>query len=59
PWWLAGGMGASNVENALKDLEGIGSKPYGIDASSSVENSPGNKNIEKVKILLDIIRKLA
>lgn len=59
PWWLAGGMGASNVENALKDLEGIGSKPYGIDASSSVENSPGNKNIEKVKILLDIIKKLA
>ncbi|HBU26868.1 MAG TPA: hypothetical protein DEB19_06085 [Synechococcales bacterium UBA8138] len=52
-------MGASNVENALKDLEGIGSKPYGIDASSSVENSPGNKNIEKVKILLDIIKKLA
>jgi phosphoribosylanthranilate isomerase len=52
-------MGASNVENALKDLESIGLKPYGIDASSSVENFPGNKNIEKVKILLDIIKKLA
>ncbi|MCX5930118.1 MAG: phosphoribosylanthranilate isomerase [Synechococcus sp. LacPavin_0920_WC12_MAG_50_7] len=34
---------------------GLGLEPYGIDASSSVEDSPGIKNINEVRNLLTII----
>ena len=55
PWWLAGGMGSNNAASAIEELVALGLEPYGIDASSSVEDSPGIKNINEVKNLLTII----
>ena len=47
PWFLAGGLNPSNVLTALKQV-----KPDGIDLSSGVERSPGNKDLQKVAALL-------
>lgn len=43
PWLLAGGLTPSNVNDALSRL-----KPDGIDLSSGVERSPGDKDLTKV-----------
>ena len=43
PWFLAGGLTPENVAQALQILT-----PDGIDLSSGVERSPGNKDITKV-----------
>ena len=47
PWWLAGGMSADLIPKTLEKVH-----PFGIDASSKLEVSPGIKNIEKVKELI-------
>ncbi|WP_373480074.1 phosphoribosylanthranilate isomerase [Geminocystis sp.] len=46
PWLLAGGINPDNVLSALENL-----KCDGIDVSSGVEISAGNKDLEKVKQL--------
>lgn len=46
PWLLAGGLKPDNVSEALSLLS-----PCGIDLSSGVERSPGDKDLEKVKKL--------
>ena len=46
PWMLAGGLTPENVTEALSQL-----KPDGIDLSSGVEQSPGVKDLAKVKQL--------
>lgn len=43
PWFLAGGLNPNNVLSALCQLA-----PDGIDLSSGVEKSPGNKDLSKV-----------
>ena len=43
PWFLAGGLTPDNVCTALTQLH-----PSGIDLSSGVEVSPGNKNLDLV-----------
>jgi phosphoribosylanthranilate isomerase len=43
PWILAGGITPSNVLEALRQVQ-----PQGIDLSSGVEHSPGNKDLAKV-----------
>lgn len=43
PWMLAGGLTPDNVADALSRL-----KPNGIDLSSGVERSPGDKDLTKV-----------
>jgi len=50
-WWLAGGISIDWVTNIIKDI-----KPYGIDISSSIETTPGVKDISKTKELIDAIR---
>ena len=50
PWLLAGGLTPDNVAIALKRLQ-----PDGIDLSSGVERSPGDKDLEKVKQLFKAI----
>jgi phosphoribosylanthranilate isomerase len=46
PWFLAGGLNPSNV------LEALGlSQPNGIDLSSGVEVSPGDKDLDAVQQL--------
>lgn len=44
PWMLSGGLNAENVGQALSLLQ-----PYAVDVSSGIEDSPGVKNIDKMK----------
>ena len=46
PWLLAGGLTPSNIKDALTLLQ-----PDGIDLSSGVERSPGDKDLDKVQQL--------
>ena len=52
PWLLAGGLNPENVRNALQAIA-----PQGIDLSSGVERSPGDKDLEKVARLLEQLKK--
>ena len=52
PWWLAGGVSKEWIDEILRKI-----KPNGIDISSSVEISPGLKDIEKTRILIKEINK--
>jgi len=47
PWLLAGGLSPDNVLQALSHLQ-----PAGIDLSSGVERQPGDKDLDKVRRLL-------
>ena len=51
PWWLAGGINAEWIPTVLNN-----SKPFGVDASSLIEKSPGIKDIKKVKLLINSIK---
>jgi phosphoribosylanthranilate isomerase len=46
PWLLAGGLTPDNVVTALNQV-----KPDGIDLSSGVESTPGDKDLNKVALL--------
>ncbi len=50
PWMLAGGLTPDNITEALARLQ-----PDGIDLSSGVERSPGDKDLEKVAQLFRVI----
>ncbi|MDQ3567033.1 MAG: N-(5'-phosphoribosyl)anthranilate isomerase, partial [Actinomycetota bacterium] len=41
---VSGGLGPENVREAIEFFE-----PYGVDASSFLEDSPGKKNHERVR----------
>jgi len=49
---IAGGINVENVEKILYDL-----RPYGIDASSSLESEKGVKSPSRIKEFLDKIKK--
>ena len=48
PWFLAGGLTADNIVEALSQVN-----PSGVDLSSGVERSPGNKDLDKVAKLFE------
>ncbi|VEP12419.1 N-(5'-phosphoribosyl)anthranilate isomerase [Hyella patelloides LEGE 07179] len=50
PWMLAGGLNPQNVTEALSQL-----KPDGIDLSSGIERSPGDKDLSKVTQLFQTL----
>lgn len=52
PWFLAGGLNPDNVVDALSQLS-----PDGIDLSSGVEKSPGDKDLNKVDALFAALAK--
>ena len=52
PWWIAGGVSTDWVDDILKNI-----KPSGIDVSSSVEISPGIKDIHKVGLIIKEVKK--
>ena len=52
PWWLAGGVSKEWIDEILRKV-----RPNGIDISSSVETSPGIKNIQKVGLILKEVKK--
>ena len=47
PWWLAGGISIEWLDEILNYI-----KPDGLDISSSIEVSPGFKNLEKTAALI-------
>jgi phosphoribosylanthranilate isomerase len=51
PWFLAGGLKPDNVAMALETVN-----PNGLDVSSGVERSPGDKDLDKVKQLITTVR---
>lgn len=53
PWLLAGGLTPDNVLEALRHLQ-----PDGIDLSSGVERSPGNKDLNQVKRLFSQLKQV-
>ena len=52
PWWLAGGVSIEWIDEILRRI-----KPNGVDISSSVETSPGIKDIYKVSLILKEVKK--
>ena len=52
PWWIAGGVSKEWIDEILQNI-----KPNGIDISSSVENSPGIKNLDKTRQIIKEIKK--
>lgn len=48
PWLLAGGLAPDNVLDALSQVS-----PSGIDLSSGVERTPGDKDLDKVAQLFE------
>ncbi|MGC1310087.1 MAG: phosphoribosylanthranilate isomerase [Phormidesmis sp.] len=51
PWFLAGGLNPDNIRSALAQLS-----PNGIDLSSGVERSPGDKDLVKVRRLFEQLK---
>ncbi|MGA1302641.1 MAG: phosphoribosylanthranilate isomerase [Cyanobium sp.] len=51
PWWLAGGISPETAPSVLEVLH-----PFGLDASSGVEDRPGVKNPERVNQLVHALR---
>ncbi len=51
PWWLAGGVGPANAAELVAAFH-----PDGLDVSSAVERSPGEKNLDLVRALLEVVK---
>ena len=52
PWWLAGGISIKWIDEILNEI-----KPDGIDISSSIEISPGLKDLKKTKEIIEFFKK--
>ncbi len=52
PWWLAGGISIEWIDEILMDI-----KPDGLDISSSIEISPGLKDIKKTEELFKFLKR--
>ena len=53
PWMLGGGITADNVAQAVAIT-----RARAVDVSSSVEDAPGVKNLDKIRAFLDVVRGL-
>ena len=52
PFFLAGGLTAENVENAINTVH-----PDAVDVSSGVESAPGVKAFNKIKAFINAVRR--
>ena len=52
PWWLAGGISIKWINEILYEI-----KPDGLDISSSIEISPGLKDLKKTEDLIKSLKK--
>ena len=48
---LAGGLSPENIEAAIEAV-----RPYGVDACSSLEDTPGKKNHERMRVFVERAR---
>lgn len=51
PVWLAGGLNAANVGQAIRTM-----RPFAVDVSSGVESSPGIKDANKMTGFVNAVR---
>ena len=51
PFFLAGGLGPSNLREALEKV-----RPFGVDLNSGVESAPGIKNRAQLAAALEAVR---
>lgn len=52
--YLAGGLSPENVENAIKTV-----RPYAVDACSALEERPGKKNHDRMRVFINTVRRAA
>ena len=52
--YLAGGLSPENVENAIKTV-----RPFAVDACSALEDRPGKKNHERMRVFINTVRGVA
>jgi phosphoribosylanthranilate isomerase len=50
---LAGGLNADNIGEAIEIVS-----PHAVDINSGVESSPGRKDLEKVRTIIEIVRRM-
>ncbi len=53
PLFFSGGLNHRNIEKAIERF-----KPYAVDLSSSLEESPGLKNFDKIEQFFDVMRNI-
>ena len=53
PLFLAGGLNATNIAEAIQTVQ-----PFGVDLSSSLEESPGRKDIDKLAAFFDAFHEI-
>lgn len=53
PVWLAGGLSADNVSQAIRTV-----RPYAVDVSSGVETAPGIKDANRITAFFKAVRKI-
>ena len=51
PWWIAGGISIDWIDEILNII-----KPHGLDISSSIETSPGVKDLKKTESLIKYLK---
>lgn len=52
--FLAGGLSPENIENAIKTV-----RPFAVDACSALEDTPGKKNFERMRVFINTVRCVA
>jgi len=52
--FLAGGLSPENIENAIKTV-----RPFAVDACSALEEKPGKKNKERMRVFINTVRRVA
>jgi len=52
--YLAGGLSPENIENAIKMV-----RPFAVDACSALEDRPGQKNHERMRVFVNTVRRVA
>jgi phosphoribosylanthranilate isomerase len=53
PVWLAGGLNAENVAQAIRTV-----RPYAVDVSSGVESAPGIKDSSRISDFIKAVREV-
>jgi len=52
--FLAGGLSPENVQNAVEIV-----RPFAVDACSALEDRPGKKNHERMRVFINMVRGVA